>query len=221
MEVQGGCGWRNPAKQELVRRMRDFKLIGSQFRELMSRETIMASWLRRYPAGLLFVFLFAVLQLCTATVSALAGEQASEAEILKALQAKRLMRCPQTHSGCSEAQPEKPRLDIEIAFDYASSELRPSARSALLKLGGALGKPAIKDGGFLIAGYTDAKGGESYNQRLSERRAEAVKRFLMTRFHLPAEKLKVVGFGKTELKSPASPFAHENRRVQVMNMSAG
>jgi outer membrane protein OmpA-like peptidoglycan-associated protein len=72
----------------------------------------------------------------------------------------------------------------------------------------------------LISGYTDAKGGDEYNQHLSERRAEAVKRFLMQKFGLTSGTLVTAGYGKEQLKNTADPFAAENRRVQIANMEA-
>jgi outer membrane protein OmpA-like peptidoglycan-associated protein len=72
----------------------------------------------------------------------------------------------------------------------------------------------------MLAGHTDGKGGDAFNQDLSERRAEAVKRYLIARYKLPAANLIAVGYGKSMLKNQANPFAAENRRVQVVNMTA-
>jgi outer membrane protein OmpA-like peptidoglycan-associated protein len=69
----------------------------------------------------------------------------------------------------------------------------------------------------VLGGHTDAAGSDTYNQELSEKRAEAVKRFLSEKFKLPAESLVAVGFGKSKLKNPANPLSEENRRVQVVN----
>jgi outer membrane protein OmpA-like peptidoglycan-associated protein len=66
-------------------------------------------------------------------------------------------------------------------------------------------------------GSTDAKGSETYNQGLSERRADAVKRFLLEQYGIDAGNLVTVGYGKTHLKNPAEPLSGENRRVQVIN----
>ena len=70
---------------------------------------------------------------------------------------------------------------------------------------------------FLVNGHTDGKGGADFNQDLSERRAEAVKRVLIEAYKLPAETLLAVGYGKTQLKNKVYPFAGENRRVQIVN----
>jgi outer membrane protein OmpA-like peptidoglycan-associated protein len=70
---------------------------------------------------------------------------------------------------------------------------------------------------FLINGHTDAKGGDQYKQTVSAYRVEAVKRILINKFKLPADALLAVGYGKTQLKNTADPFAGENRRVQIVD----
>ncbi|MGC8030408.1 OmpA family protein, partial [Salmonella enterica] len=46
-------------------------------------------------------------------------------------------------------------------------------------LGRALTSPELKGSTFVVAGHTDAAGGDSYNQDLSERRADSIKRYLV------------------------------------------
>ena len=69
-----------------------------------------------------------------------------------------------------------------------------------------------------VAGHTDAVGSYGSNQELSERRAESVKRYLVTNFQIPAASLVTVGYGKTKLKNESDPNASANRRVQIVNM---
>ena len=71
----------------------------------------------------------------------------------------------------------------------------------------------------MLGGHTDAKGTDGYNQSLSERRAETVKKFLMENYKIPAENLVSAGYGETDLKNKTDPAAAENRRVQVVNMA--
>jgi outer membrane protein OmpA-like peptidoglycan-associated protein len=82
----------------------------------------------------------------------------------------------------------------------------------------ALGNPELKGATFLIGGHTDAAGSDSYNQSLSERRAEAVKIFLTEQFKLSPEQLLAIGFGRSQLKNTTDPLAAENRRVQIVNI---
>ncbi len=115
---------------------------------------------------------------------------------------------------------ERPSIDLEINFDFNSATVGPPAVPVLVALGRALSNDVFKGAVFLLNGHTDAKGSVAYNQDLSERRAEAVKHLLVQQFGLPADTLIAVGYGKTHLKNTADPFASENRRVQVVNLSA-
>jgi outer membrane protein OmpA-like peptidoglycan-associated protein len=112
---------------------------------------------------------------------------------------------------------DKPLVDVEINFDYDSDAIGRQALKPLLRLGRALSNEEIKWTFFFVNGHTDAKGNAEYNQALSERRAEAVKRLLIEEFKLPADSLIAAGFGKTQLKNRENPFADENRRVQIVN----
>lgn len=115
---------------------------------------------------------------------------------------------------------DRPRIDLEIFFEFRSAELGKQAMPSVMALGRALTNPALKGDTFLIAGHTDAKGDDSYNQKLSQRRAEAVKRFLVRRFKISPKDLVTVGYGKDQLKNKDDPFAAENRRVQIVNLGA-
>ena len=79
--------------------------------------------------------------------------------------------------------------------------------------------PDLKGRTFIVAGHTDAKGSETYNQGLSERRADAVKRFLSEKYRIETSRLVTVGYGATNLKNSENPLARENRRVQIVNTS--
>jgi len=117
----------------------------------------------------------------------------------------------------AEIAKAKPSIDLEITFDYNSDVIGPKAVPALVNLGTALRAGELKGTVFLINGHTDAKGDDAYNQALSERRAEAVRRFLVEKFSIDSANLVALGFGKSQLKNTADPLAGENRRVQIVN----
>jgi outer membrane protein OmpA-like peptidoglycan-associated protein len=112
---------------------------------------------------------------------------------------------------------DKPRIDLEIYFDYDSAVVGPKALPALIALGTVLSKPDYASTIFFINGYTDAKGAADYNLGLSQRRADAVRRVLIEQFKLPPDTLISTGFGKEQLKIPEQPYADQNRRVQIVN----
>jgi outer membrane protein OmpA-like peptidoglycan-associated protein len=113
---------------------------------------------------------------------------------------------------------EKPNIDLEINFDYNSADISTKSMPSVQALGNALTNPDLKGSTFVVAGYTDAAGGEAYNQDLSERRADAIKRYLTDKFGIAGSDLVTVGYGKTKLKDPSNPMAEANRRVQVVNL---
>jgi outer membrane protein OmpA-like peptidoglycan-associated protein len=114
---------------------------------------------------------------------------------------------------------DKPNIDLEINFDYDSAVIGTKSLPSVQALGRALTNPDLKGSIFLVAGYTDAAGGDAYNQDLSERRADAIKHFLVDKFGIAGTDLVTVGYGKTKLKDPSHPMAEANRRVQVVNMT--
>jgi outer membrane protein OmpA-like peptidoglycan-associated protein len=110
-----------------------------------------------------------------------------------------------------------PSADLEVYFDYNKADITPAARQALGPLGQALIDPKLLGNRFVLIGHTDGKGGDDYNQILSERRAATVKDYLVRTFGIAPERLVSYGRGKSLLKNAAEPFAAENRRVQVIN----
>jgi outer membrane protein OmpA-like peptidoglycan-associated protein len=113
---------------------------------------------------------------------------------------------------------DKPNIDLEITFDYNSADIGAKSLASVQALGRALTNPDLKGSTFIVAGHTDAAGGEDYNQDLSERRADAIKRYLMQNYGIASADLVTVGYGKSRLKDPNQPLAEVNRRVQVVNM---
>lgn len=115
---------------------------------------------------------------------------------------------------------DKPNIDLEITFDYNSANISAKSLPSVQALGKALTNPDLKGSTFIVAGHTDATGGEAYNQDLSERRADSIKRYLVGKFGIAGADLVTVGYGKSKLKDPAHPAAEVNRRVQVVNMAS-
>jgi outer membrane protein OmpA-like peptidoglycan-associated protein len=113
---------------------------------------------------------------------------------------------------------KRPVVDLDINFDYNSAALTPKVEPQLNNLAKALTSAELAGSVVMIGGHTDAKGSDPFNQRLSERRAETVKRFLMENYHIPAANLVCAGYGKQGMKNPADPLAAENRRVQISNV---
>lgn len=113
---------------------------------------------------------------------------------------------------------DKPKIDLEINFDYNSADISTRSLPSVQALGRALSNPDLKGSTFVVAGHTDAAGSETYNQDLSERRADSIKKYLVDKYGIVGTDLVTVGYGKSKLKDPSNPLAEVNRRVQVVNM---
>ena len=113
---------------------------------------------------------------------------------------------------------DKPKIDLEINFDYNSADISAKSLPSVQALGRALTTNDLKGSTFVVAGHTDASGGDAYNQDLSERRADAIKRYLVDKYGINGTDLVTVGYGKSKLKDSSQPMAEVNRRVQVVNM---
>jgi outer membrane protein OmpA-like peptidoglycan-associated protein len=113
---------------------------------------------------------------------------------------------------------DKPKIDLDIQFDYNSDKITTTSMPSVQALGKALSDANLKGSTFVVAGHTDAIGGEAYNQDLSERRADTIKRYLTEKYGINGTDLVTVGYGKTKPKDPNAPMDPINRRVQVVNM---
>jgi outer membrane protein OmpA-like peptidoglycan-associated protein len=96
-------------------------------------------------------------------------------------------------SGASKPAPLN--LMWMAAFDYDSAELTPELRERLDNeiLPKVVGMPNVR---FIVSGHSDRLGTIDYNRELSEKRAEAVRGYLMQR-GVDAEKIEVFGYGQT------------------------
>ena len=104
-------------------------------------------------------------------------------------------------------------LSLPVRFAFDSVAIAPEAREQLDAL--AQGIKMLPGGQrVLIEGHTDATGSDEYNQRLSERRAQTVKRYLVQVHGIEAARLNTSGLGEAQPIEGSHPFAPENRRVQ-------
>jgi outer membrane protein OmpA-like peptidoglycan-associated protein len=118
----------------------------------------------------------------------------------------------------AEVASNKPNIDLDIQFDYNSADISASSMSSVQALGRALAAPGLKGSTFVVAGHTDGVGGEAFNQGLSERRADTIKNYLVSKYGINGSDLVTVGYGKDKPKDAAAPMDPVNRRVQVVNM---
>jgi outer membrane protein OmpA-like peptidoglycan-associated protein len=106
-------------------------------------------------------------------------------------------------------------LSGSVLFATGKSELLATASARLGEVADALADQPER--GITVVGHTDAQGDDSYNLKLSERRAEAVRTYLISR-GIAADRVKAVGRGKTEpIADNNSPEGRaNNRRVEIV-----
>ncbi len=106
-----------------------------------------------------------------------------------------------------------PVFSMLIHFAFDSSRIELSSLGMLDSIGQMLQMPRLRHEGLVIEGHTDGVGGASYNQGLSEKRANAIKSYLVASFGLDPDRLVTVGYGKSRLHEPSRPLSATNRRV--------
>ena len=101
-----------------------------------------------------------------------------------------------------------------LKFEFDKAELSAKDRELLSRIAGIL--VTAKDYTISVNGHTDDVGSAEYNQRLSERRAQAVRDYLVEA-GLPAEILSVTGHGKSLplVRGTSDAARAKNRRVEL------
>ncbi len=103
----------------------------------------------------------------------------------------------------------------DVLFDTGRYTLKPNAQIALAKVSTILQLyPDLK---VQVEGYTDSVGGDAYNQKLSENRANAVHDFLIKN-GVPAGNVTAVGYGKADpvASNDTADGRRQNRRVNMV-----
>lgn len=111
------------------------------------------------------------------------------------------------------AEPKVVVLAFEdVHFDFDQSTLKPEAK-VILKRNVQLLKENPK-AQIRVAGYTSAAGREDYNQKLSERRANAIRDYLVSEGVIASDRLSTIGYGETY------PAAHEGAPKELYSPEA-
>ncbi|MBW8887584.1 MAG: OmpA family protein [Fibrobacteres bacterium] len=106
----------------------------------------------------------------------------------------------------------------DILFDVGKATLTQDLKTNLAKIAGIL--TIYKDANVQVEGHTDNVGGEEYNQKLSEKRAENVMQFLVTPGGIAQTRLTSMGYGfsKPIADNATKEGRQKNRRVDLVIM---
>jgi outer membrane protein OmpA-like peptidoglycan-associated protein len=110
--------------------------------------------------------------------------------------------------------PDAPVFHADVYFDFKSVRLRADAARMLQDNAAAMTR--TEAWAVLVTGYSDRQGPPTYNRMLAQRRAEAVKQFLVE-LGVPETSVKVVAVGQeaTLCDDPGKECQQLNRRVHL------
>lgn len=134
-------------------------------------------------------------------------------EIIKAEEIKRGLTPPRG----LEAVGVAPAIDLRVHFAYDRADLSDKGRAQADEMAKAVEEPALKTRRFRVIGHTDEHGGDAYNQGLSERRARAVRDYLVEHHGVDAGRITAEGRGKRDLlyHGGSDQAQAMNRRVEI------
>jgi len=111
------------------------------------------------------------------------------------------------------------KMTLHVLFDFDKSTLKPSSVDELQKAVAFVKK--YPGANIRLDGYTDSIGTDAYNTKLSERRAAAVRDYLIKEAGVDSSKITAVGHGKADpvADNKTAEGRAENRRVEVSILS--
>ena len=107
-------------------------------------------------------------------------------------------------------------LPADVLFDFDKADIRADAATALAQLATIIA--AYPSGRVELFGHTDSKGDDAYNQRLSERRAQAVASWLASKHGVDAARMTTRGLGESKpvADNTTDEGRQKNRRVEAI-----
>ena len=107
-------------------------------------------------------------------------------------------------------------VEDRVLFDTEKAEIKPGAAEALQQITGSIGQ-RYRTSQVRVMGFADSRGDKSYNRELSEKRAEAVKNYLVSNGKIDAARVSVEPMGETMpvATNATATGRQENRRVEI------
>jgi OOP family OmpA-OmpF porin len=125
-------------------------------------------------------------------------------------------KCPGTPAGYkvdANGCPITVSINLLINFDFDKSVIKPEYYSEVQKVADFLTSHPLSTA--VVEGHTDSRGNDAYNEKLSQRRADAVSQELQSRFNIDASRIQSVGYGESRpiADNDTAAGRAENRRV--------
>ena len=107
-------------------------------------------------------------------------------------------------------------VDETVLFDTEKAEIKPSAAASLQQITASIGQRYATQQ-VRVMGFADSRGDKRYNRELSEKRAEAVKNYLVDTGKIGGARVSVEPMGETQPVATNATAAgrQENRRVEI------
>lgn len=107
-------------------------------------------------------------------------------------------------------------VDETVLFDTDKADIKPAAAAALQQITGSIGQRYATQQ-VRVMGFADSRGDKGYNRELSEKRAEAVKNYLVDTGKIGAARVSVEPMGEAQPVASNATAAgrQENRRVEI------
>lgn len=119
------------------------------------------------------------------------------------------------HRSGAAVSTDRASTSMTINFEFNSDRISEDSQRVMATLATALASSQLADRRFTVVGHTDAKGSDAYNMSLSERRAAAVRAYLVEH-GIAADRLTSEGKGESQLLNPRNPNSGVNRRVEIV-----
>jgi OOP family OmpA-OmpF porin len=121
-------------------------------------------------------------------------------------------------NGCpiAAAVQEKSRVTLKVLFDFDKAVVKNQYHNEIGNLAEMMKKyPEIA---IQIEGYTDSVGDAKYNEKLSQRRADAIRKYLVEKFGIAGSRLTAIGYGESrpEASNHTKDWREKNRRVEAV-----
>ena len=138
-----------------------------------------------------------------------APQQAAEAAVESAEPAIEIVEAAPAANACDPSR----SVAVNIQFGYDSANIGDGEQAKIGTIARVLSNPVLSNCQIVVEGHTDAKGDYSYNEQLSERRAQSVVAALANN-NITGGRMSAIGYGSAVLYNEDDPYDGTNRRVE-------
>ena len=111
---------------------------------------------------------------------------------------------------CTEVE----KINLLIEFDFNKAVIRKELYPNIDAVGAYMKKNGKMN--LILNGWTDSIGSREYNNKLSQKRADAVKSYLVDRHQIDPARISAVGYGKSfKFENRTEAGRYKNRRVEI------